>query len=59
MKCSMSSFVKGMGAGVVAGIAVSATVAMVLKDNKRFKRKACRAMNTAKNLMENFSTILE
>jgi hypothetical protein len=59
MSNGISNFLKGVGTGMVAGIAVAAAATAMVKDNKKLKKKACRAMNTVSNIMENITTILQ
>ena len=58
MNNGVSTFMKGIGAGVVTGVAIAATTTMMLKDNKKVKKKATRAMHTASEVLGNLYTMM-
>ncbi len=46
-------FVKGIGAGVVAAVAVAAVGNQMMKNNKHLKRDANKAMHAVGDVLEN------
>jgi len=46
-------FVKGIGAGVIAGVAVSAMGTKMMKDNRHLKRNANKAMHAVNGMIDN------
>lgn len=46
-------FVRGIGAGVIAGVAVSAVGARMMKDNRHLKRNANKAMHAVNGMIDN------
>ncbi len=50
-------FIKGIGAGMVAGVAVYAVGSKMMKDNRRVRRSANKAMNAVNDLMDNVVTM--
>ena len=54
MKCAMSSFMKGMGMGVMLGCAAGVVGTCVMKKNKKgLKANAGRALHSFGDLLEN------
>ncbi len=52
------SFAKGMGMGMVAGIAVAATVKCVCKNNKSMKRKAGKTVRAVSDIIDDLQTLI-
>ena len=50
-------FVRGIGAGMIAGVAVSAVGAKMMKDNRHFKRNADKAMHAVNGMFDNVTTM--
>jgi hypothetical protein len=46
-------FIKGMGAGIIAGAVVSAVGAQKMKKDRRFKKRADKAMKTVGQVVDN------
>ena len=46
-------FVKGIGAGIVASVAVAAVGSQMMKNNRHLRRDAHRAMHAVGNAMQN------
>jgi hypothetical protein len=46
-------FVKGIGTGMVAGIAVASIGNRMMKDNKHMKRNTHKAIHAVGNLLDN------
>lgn len=46
-------FVRGIGAGMVAGVAVSAMGAKMMKDNRHLKRNADKALHAVNGMIDN------
>lgn len=46
-------FVKGMGAGIIAGAVVSAIGAQKMKKDRRFKKRADKALKTVGKVVDN------
>ena len=59
MRISLSSFLKGMGAGVSVGMAVLATGEYICEHNKCAKKKIGHAMKSVSEIMENVSYMLK
>lgn len=45
-------FVKGMGAGVLAGVAIAAVGTKMMRNDRGFKRRASRTMRSAGELLD-------
>ena len=52
-------FVKGIGAGMIAGVAVSAMSAKMMKDNRHLKRNADRALHAVNGMLDNVETMFK
>ncbi len=52
-------FVKGIGTGIIAGVAVSAIGAQMMKDNKHLKRNADKAMHAVNGMIDNVETMFK
>lgn len=52
------SFAKGMGMGIVAGIAISATVKCVCKNSKTLKRKAGKTARAVSDIVSDIQALL-
>lgn len=59
MSRGFSGFVKGMGTGLVAGMAIATTGTMLMKGNKRAKRKVGSALKTVGDIVENVSYMMK
>ncbi len=46
-------FVRGISAGMIAGVAVSAMGATMMKDNRHLKRNADKAMHAVNGMIDN------
>ena len=46
-------FIKGIGAGLIAGAVVSAVGANKMKSNRRFKKRAGKALRTMGQVVDN------
>lgn len=58
-KSTSMGFVKGIGAGVIAGVAVSAMGAKMMKDNRHLKRNADKAMHAVNGMIDNVETMFK
>lgn len=54
---STTSFIKGISAGAVAGIAVAAIGTKMMKDNKQLKKSVNKAMHAAGNVIGNMENM--
>lgn len=52
------SFAKGMGAGIVAGMAAAATVSYVCKHNHKLCKKTTKAARALSDIMEDIQSLL-
>lgn len=52
------SFAKGMGMGIVAGIALSATVKCVCKNSRTLKKKAGKTARAVSEIVEDIQALL-
>jgi len=52
-------FAKGIGTGIVAGMAVTAVGAKMMKDNKHLKRNADKAMHAVNGMIDNVETMFK
>lgn len=52
------SFAKGMGAGMMAGIALAVTVKCVCSKSRKMKRYTNRAANAVSGIMEDIQELL-
>ncbi len=59
MSRMVSSFVKGMGAGVVAGAAVAAVSAAAMKNKKTVMKKAGRAVKAIGNVFDDLGCMMK
>ncbi len=50
-------FVRGIGAGMVAGVAVYAMGSKMMKDNRHFRRNANKAMHAVNGMVDNVVTM--
>jgi hypothetical protein len=50
-------FVRGISAGMIAGVAVSAVGAKMMKDNRHLKRNADKAMHAVNGMFDNVITM--
>ena len=53
MSKGVMGFVKGMGTGIIAGMAVGAVGSVILGKNKKFKRTAGKAVHAVGDLIDN------
>lgn len=53
------SFLKGMGAGMAAGITVAAVGSAMVKNNKGLKKTASKALRAAGDVMENIQYMMK
>ena len=59
MTRGFTGFVKGVGAGMVAGVAVAATSKMLMKNNKGVKKNAGKAIRAVGDLIENVQYMMK
>ena len=59
MQKGFSSFAKGIGAGMVAGVALAATGSMMMKNNKNVKKSVNKAVKTMGNLLDNVTYMMK
>lgn len=59
MTRGFTGFVKGVGAGMVAGMAVAATSSMLMKSNKGVKKNAGKAIRAVGDLIENVQYMMK
>ncbi len=52
-------FVKGMGTGVVAGVAVSLISNKMMRENKHLRRNANKAMHAMGGLLDNVEVMFK
>lgn len=52
MNKSSMKFIKGMGAGAIAGMAMAAAGAMMLKNKKAFGKSAKKAVNAVGDIVD-------
>ncbi len=52
------SFAKGIGMGMVAGIAVAATVKCVCKNSKSMKRKAGKTVRAVSDIIDDLQSLI-
>ena len=45
-------FVRGIGAGIVAGVAIAAVGNRMMRDNRSFRRRANKTLHTVGELMD-------
>ncbi len=50
-------FIRGIGAGMIAGVAVYAVGSRMMKDNRHFRRNANKAMHAVNDMMDNVVTM--
>lgn len=50
-------FLRGIGTGVIAGVAVSVVGAKMMRDNRRIRRSANKAMRAVGGLMDNVTVL--
>lgn len=51
-------FVRGMGTGIVAGVAIAAVGSRMMHDNRGLRRRANKTMRTIGELMDNVQVML-
>lgn len=52
MAKNKAGIIKGIGAGLIAGMIVGFAGSAMLMDNKKYKRKAAKAADTIEDLVE-------
>ncbi len=57
MNNTMSSFMKGMGAGMVAGAAAMVVGKMMIKDHKQVEKGGAKVIKAAGELVEGVQTM--
>lgn len=50
-------FLRGIGAGVIAGVAISAMSSRMMQHNRRFRRSANKAMRGMGGMVDNVTSI--
>ena len=53
------SIIKGVGAGLLTGMAVGFVGSAMLKDNKKYKKKTAKAISTVEDLIEGVKDIFD
>lgn len=53
------NFAKGIGTGIIAGIAVASVSSRMMKGNKRLKRNACKTMSAMSSVLDNVEYMLK
>lgn len=53
------NFAKGIGTGIIAGIAVASFGTRMMKDNKHLKRNAYKTMSAVSSLLDNVEYMLK
>ena len=59
MTNGFSSFVKGVGTGMAVGMTIVAAKNMTMKNNKKVKRNAGRAMRAVGDLIQNVQYMMK
>ncbi len=54
---SMMTFVKGMGAGMIAGATAVVVGKMMMKDNKNIERGGAKLLKAAGEMVDGFQTM--
>lgn len=49
--------IKGVGVGMLAGMAVGIAGSVMLRDNKKYKRKTAKAIHTVEDLIDGVKDI--
>ena len=57
MARNTANVIKGVGAGLFTGMMVGFVGSVMLKDNKKWKRKAAKALGTLEDLVEGVKDI--
>ncbi len=57
MARNTASVVKGVGAGLIAGMMFGFAGSAMLKENKKYRKKAARAMDTVEDLIDGVKDI--
>lgn len=50
-------FIRGVGAGIVAGVAISAMSNRMMHQNRRFRRNANKAMHAMNGMVDNVTSM--
>jgi len=58
-KSSAKSFMKGVGTGVVAGMAIATTSSMLMKSNKKMSRSAGNAVKAIGDFVSNVNYMMK
>ena len=59
MKSGMSTFMKGMGAGIIAGAGALVVGKMMIKDNKSIEKGGAKVIKAAGDLVEGVQTMFK
>lgn len=59
MQNSSSSFIKGLGAGMIAGATAVIVGKMVLKDNKKIEKGGAKVIKAAGDLVDGVQTMFK
>lgn len=59
MQNSSSSFIKGLGAGIIAGATAVIVGKMVMKDNKKIEKGGAKVIKAAGELVEGVQTMFK
>lgn len=59
MQNSSSSFIKGLGAGMIAGATAVIVGKMVMKDNKKIEKGGAKVIKAAGELVEGVQTMFK
>lgn len=57
MRQQAMGFMKGIGAGMMAGMAIVAVSSRMMKDNRSFRRRANKTMRSVGELLDNVQEI--
>ncbi|NLJ32093.1 MAG: hypothetical protein GX424_10920 [Clostridiales bacterium] len=50
-------FIRGIGAGVIAGVAISAMGGRMMRQNRRFRRNANKAVHAVNGMLDNVTSM--
>ncbi len=59
MARNTANIAKGVGAGLVAGVMFGFVSSVMMKDSRKNKKKASRALDTVENIIDNMQEIFK
>lgn len=59
MSREFSNFIKGMGTGMVAGMAIITTGTMIMKNNKQARKKVNNTLKTVSGIVDTVSYMMK